>query len=64
VLYSHSYDERCPADGAMTLTSPDTAPGFAEKTRGGRTGVLRTARPALSMIDAPFSGLASAITWT
>ena len=36
------------------------SPGFAAKTRGARTGVFRTARPALWMIDAPFSIVASA----
>src|ERR1019366_4408772 len=63
VLYCHSYDERVPADLATSLTVPDTAPGLASKARGARTGTFLTATPALSMIEAPFSTLASATAW-
>ena len=56
VLYCHSYDARRPAVAATTFALPETAPGFAAKTRARRVGVLRTATPALSMMAAPFSG--------
>jgi hypothetical protein len=28
VLYSHSYEERCAADGATSVTDPETVPGL------------------------------------
>src|SRR5579859_401999 len=63
-LCCHSYDARRPADTATTFALPETAPGFAAKARARRVGVLRTATPALSMMDAPLSALALAVTWT
>src|SRR5580658_6110189 len=46
VLYSHSYEARCPADAAMSFAEPVTAAGFAAKTRGERTTVFFTSTPA------------------
>jgi hypothetical protein len=47
----------------VTFTSLDMLlPGFAEKTRGGRLAGFLTVMPALSMIDAAFSGSSSAVT--
>ena len=64
VLYCHSHDERAPAEAATSFAEPEMAPGFALKTRGARTGVFLSPIPAPSMIDAPFSTLASAAAWT
>jgi len=41
-----------------------SGPGFTAKVRVARTTVFRTPRPALWMIVAPFSGVASAAAWT
>jgi hypothetical protein len=48
----------------VSFAEPETGPGFAAKTRVGRTVVLRTGIPALWMIVAPFSGVASAMACT
>jgi hypothetical protein len=48
----------------VTFATPETGPGFAAKARAVRVGVLRTATPALSMMDDAWVGSASAIDWT
>src|SRR5262249_52888934 len=64
MLYCHSYDERGSGRAVTSFTEPDTGPGFAAKTRGGRGAGWRTESAALSMIEALVSGLALATVWT
>src|ERR1019366_7426322 len=64
VLYCHSYDARRAAIVAVSFAVPETSPGLAPKTRVARGVTLRTGIPALWMIVAPFSGVASAMACT
>jgi hypothetical protein len=64
VLYSQSYAARRAATWATTFAAPETLPQVTVKAGARRVGVLRTATPALSMIEAAFVGSPSLIAWT
>src|SRR5579859_1879671 len=63
VLYCHSYEARRAAETACRMTEPETAAGFAAKTRAACTGTLRTWMPALWMTVVAISRSASAVFW-
>jgi len=64
VEYCHSYEDLGPADFVASFADPDTGPASAPNALGLRAAVFFTLIAALSMMETPFSTLASAVDCT